>query len=233
VNGTTNASRGLELRRWFLIAAPVLAGLFAIVGAAADPAVGEDGRVLYEKYAADPDSLQWKSFGFHWSYAFWTITAFMLAGLVRARGAVWLANLAGLLAFVGATTLPGLLVVDFYDSAIGQVAGVDTTVEVNDRLEEMWGITAIAAPGVLGAALSLPVAALAAWWARLVPWWAVVAVVAGLVAFGASGVAVWGTAVTAACFAVFAYALARMPRGDERREAGDDALRPRAAPRSS
>ena len=202
---------GREVRRWFLIASPVLAGLFAVVGAAADPAVGEDGRALWEKYAANPDTLQWKSFGFHWSYAFWTIAAFMLAGLVRRRG-VWLANVAGLLAFVGATTLPGLLFVDFYDSAIGQVAGADTTERVNERMEDMWGVRAMAVPGVIGFALSLPVAALAAWWAGLVRWWAPLAVVAGIVAFTVSGVAVWGTALTTACFTVFAYALWRIDR---------------------
>lgn len=201
-------SLALSLRRWALIALPILAGLFALLGAAADPAVGEDGRALYEKYAANPDPLQWKSFGFHWSYAFWTMTAFLLAAIVRRRG-VWIANVALVLGFVGATTLPGLLVVDFYDSAIGQVAGVDTTVRVNEAMESMWGIAAIAAPGVAAAMLSLPVAALAAWRAGIVRWWAVVAVVAGIVAFGGSGVAVWGTVLTTACFAAFAYALAR------------------------
>jgi hypothetical protein len=208
-----SASVARRMRRWFLVAAPVLAGVFAVIGAAADPAVGFDGRPLYEKYAANPDPLQWKSLGFHWSYAFWTITALMLAGLVRARG-VWLANIAGLLAFVGATTLPGLLVVDFYDSAIGQVAGVETTVEVNALMEDtMWGLMAIALPGLIGAALSLPVAALAAWRAGFVRWWAVVAVIAGLVAFGESGVAVWGTVLTTLAFTVFAYALARSDLG--------------------
>lgn len=203
-------SLGLSLRRWFLIAAPVLAGLLAVVGAVADPAVGEDGRPLYEKYAANPDPLQWKSFGFHWAYAFWTMAGFMLAGLVRGRG-VWIANLAGLLAFVGATTLPGLLVVDFYDSAIGQVAGVDTTEQVNDLMEDtMWGIQAIAGPGLVGFLLCLPVAALAAWRAGLVRWWAPVSVVAGQAAFMFSGVAPWGVALTTAFFAVFAYALWRI-----------------------
>jgi hypothetical protein len=198
----------LSVRFWFVVLAPVLAGLFAILGAAADPAVGESGRSLYGKYAASPDALQWKSFGFHWAYAFWGITAFALAVVVRRRG-VWLANLALLLAFVGATTLPGLLIIDFYDSAIGQVAGVDTTVAVNDAMEAMWGIKAIVVPGMIGFLLALPVAALAAWRAGIVRWWAVVAVVAGIVAFMGSGVAVWGTALTTVSFAVFAYALAR------------------------
>jgi len=198
----------LSVRFWFLVLAPVLAGLFAIVGAAADPAVGQDGRVLYEQYAANPDPLQWKSFGFHWAYAFWAIAAFILAAAVRRRGA-WLANAALVLAFVGATTLPGLLVIDFYDSAIGQVAGVDTTVAVNDVMEGMWGIKAIAVPGMIGFLLALPVAAAAAWRAGIVRWWAPLAVVAGIVAFMGSGVAVWGTALTTAFFGIFAYALVR------------------------
>jgi hypothetical protein len=198
-------------RRGFLIAAPVLAGGFAIVGAAADPAVGESGRALWERYAANPETLQWKSFGFHWAYAFWTMAAFVLAGLVRARG-VRLANIAALLAFVGATTLPGLLVTDFYDSAIGQVAGVETTEAVSEAMEGMWAVRAITIPGVIGALLALPVAALAAWRARIVPGWAALAAAGGVAAFLLSGVTVWGTSITAALFSTFAYALWRSDR---------------------
>lgn len=198
----------LSLRRWFLIAAPILAGIFAIVGAVADPAVGQDGRVLYEKYAASPDPLQWKSFGFHWSYAFWTIAAFILAAAIRNRG-VWLANVAALLAFVGATTLPGLLVVDFYDSAIGQVAGVGTTEQVDAVLQDMWAIKAIAAPGMIGAFLALPLATLAAWRAGYVRWWAFAAVVGGLAVFMLSSVTVWGTALMTVLFGVLSYAIVR------------------------
>lgn len=198
----------LSLRRLFLVAAPVLAGLFAIVGSAADPAVGADGRVLYEKYAANPDTLQWKSFSFHWSYAFWTMAAFVLAAEVRRRG-VWLANGALVLAFVGATTLPGLLFVDFYDSAIGQVAGVETTERVSERMETMWAVRAMAVPGVAGFILSLPVAVLAAWRGGVIRWWAVAAAMGGIAAFALSGVAVWGTTLTAVLFSVFALGLAK------------------------
>ncbi len=38
-------------RRWFLVLAPVLAGLLAIAGAAADPYTG-DGAALYDAYAS-------------------------------------------------------------------------------------------------------------------------------------------------------------------------------------
>lgn len=207
----SNGGAGLAVRRWFLVAAPVLAGLFAILGAAADPAVGQDGLALYRKYAANPDSLQFKSFGFHWSYSFWLVPPLLIASLVRGRG-VWLANIGALLGFVGISTLPGLLFVDFYDSAIGQVGGAQLTVQVNETMEGMWGVPALVTPGLIGFVLALPVAALGAWRAGIVRWWGPVAVVAGFLAFGVSGVAVWGTVLTTLCFAVFALELARGTR---------------------
>jgi hypothetical protein len=202
----TRITTGLSARRWFLIAAPVFAGLFAIVGAAADPAVGKTGMELWEGYAANPDPLQFKSFGFHWSYAFWAVPALLMAAMIRRRG-VWLANVGAAIGFVGLSTLPGLLVVDFYDSAIGQVAGAETTKLVNEQMETMWAVPAIVFPGLVCFMLALPIATAAAWRAGIVRWWALVAVIAAEVAFLGSGVAVWGTVVTTACFTVFAYAL--------------------------
>jgi hypothetical protein len=186
----------------------VLAGLFAVLGAAADPAVGQDGIELYRKYAADPDAVQFKSVGFHFSYAFWIMTAIMLAGLVRARG-VWIANVGGFLGWLGISTLPGLLFVDFYDSAIGQVSGAETTVLVNQQMEGMWGVPVMVVPGLAGFLLALPIAVAAAWRAGIVRWWALLAVLAGQAAFMLSGVTVWGTALTSICFAVLAIALWR------------------------
>ena len=95
-------------RRWFLVAAPVLAGLLAVLGAAADPAVGLEGRDLYRLYADNPEAVQVKSLSYHFAYAFWGVAALLLAWSVRGRGA-WLANLAAVLAFLGATSLPGFL----------------------------------------------------------------------------------------------------------------------------
>ena len=79
---------------------------------------------MFEIYTDNPEPLQFKSLGFHWSYAFWIVPAFMAAAYVRGRGA-WLANIAAFIGFVGMTTLPGLLFIDWYDSAIGQVYGVE------------------------------------------------------------------------------------------------------------
>lgn len=206
-----SAPAALRVRRWFLIASPVLAGLFAILGTSNDPAVGQDGMALWKAYAENPAQLQFKSVGFHWAYAFWMVPALLMAGWVRARGA-WIANVAAFLGFVGISTLPGLLILDFYDSAIGQVAGAETTGEVSAVLDGMWGVPAIAAPGVAGLVLGLPLAAIAAWTAGIVRWWGPLAVVAGFAAFAVSGVAVWGTVLTTVFFSVFAYELARGTR---------------------
>ncbi len=202
-------SRALAARRWFLIASPVLAGLFAVVGAANDPAVGLDGPRLYELYAANPEPLQWKSLGLHWSYAFWMAPALLLASYIRGRGS-WIANVAAFLGFAGMTTLPGLLFIDWYDSALGQLYGVDATIAVNEHMgETMWGIQAFVTPGIIGFVVALPLAAVAAWRAGLVRWWAPLSVVAGFAAFTFSGITWWGCVLTTVCFTVFAYAIAK------------------------
>lgn len=206
---------GRAARRWFLVAAPVLAGLFVTMGALGDPAVGQDGRVLFEAYAANPGPLQFKSVGFHFGYAFWIVPAILLAGYVRDRG-IWIANVAAFLGWLGISTLPGLLMVDYYDSAIGQVAGVDTTLRVQEVMETMWGVPVIVVPGIVGFVFALPLAAVAAWRAGLVKWWAPLSVVCGFLAFAQSGVAPWGTAITTAFFGLFAYSLWRGTRPDHR-----------------
>jgi hypothetical protein len=198
-------------RRWFLVLAPALAGLLAVVGAAADPAVDQDGRALFQAYADDPDGLQIKSLAYHFSYALWPAAALVLAGLVRRRGS-WLANVAALLAFLGMTTMPGFLLADFYDSAIGQVFGADGNVAVEDRMGDMWALVVMVGTGVPGLLLCLPVAALAAWSGGLVAWWAPVAVTTGIVlGFVVIGANVPGAAVMAAGFVVLSVALARIP----------------------
>jgi len=79
----------LSARRWFLIVSPVLAGLFAVAGAYADPAVGLDGPELWSLYAANPEALQFKSLGFHWSYSFWFVPALLIAPYVPAEAPGW------------------------------------------------------------------------------------------------------------------------------------------------
>jgi hypothetical protein len=205
------SSSALAARRAFLVAAPVLAGLFAIVGAYADPAAGIMDDRLYAIYADNPEPLQFKSLGFHWSYAFWIAPALLVAPYVRGRGA-WLANVTAFIGFAGMTTLPGLLFIDWYDSALGQLYGDDAPARVFDLMNQMWAVDVFRLPGIAGFVLALPLTALTLWRAGLVRWWAIVPVVAGFLAFMLSNVMWWGAAITTICFAVFSVILARATR---------------------
>ncbi len=205
-------TRAVAIRRWFLIAAPVLAGLFAVIGAAADPAPTLEGRALYQLYADNPGPLQIKTLGLHWSFAFFGVPALFVAAYVRGRGA-WLANVAAVLGFIGITTLPGLVFVDFYDSVIGDLYGAEATVAVTDKMDTMWGVAAFAAPAAPGLILGFIVAIGALWRAGLVRWWGFAAGLAGCLALYGSGVRWWGCLVMTACFAVVSVALVEATRG--------------------
>ena len=113
---TTKAPRSAALRRGFFVASPVLAGILLVIATAADPAAGINGQEMNQAYTDNPGPLQWHSLTLHWSYAFWGITAFMAAAYVKGRGAT-LANIGAFLAFIGMTTLPGLVAIDWYDSS--------------------------------------------------------------------------------------------------------------------
>ena len=209
---TVTAGRAVAVRRAFLIACPVLAGVFAVIGAYADPGAGISGNEMFRLYAAHPGPLQFKSLSFHWSYAFWIAPALLSAVYVRARGA-WIANLAALLGFVGMTTLPGLLFSDWYDSAIGQLYGPGAPGAVYERMSgSMWGVPVFTTPGLVGFMLALPLATVALWRGRVVRWWTLPVVLTGYAAFILSNVMWWGCAITAVCFTVFAVELARGTR---------------------
>ena len=142
-------------RRWALIVAPVAAGTLTIVGVIAAPAPGAEGRELVEAHAADPDALNFKSLGYHFAYTIWLAAALGIVGLVRRRGA-WLANVAGLLAILGISSIPGFLVSDFIDSAMGRLVGINETVRVGEAVEEQWGLAVMAVSGFAGLLLALP-----------------------------------------------------------------------------
>ncbi len=215
-SATTHGSRALAVRRALLVASPVLAGLFCIVGAVADPAGGISGDRMSQIYIDNPDPLQWKSTGYHWAYAFWIGTALMVAPLVRGRG-VWLATIAALVGFAGMVTLPGMLISDWYVAAIGHHYGLDGVKQVEDQMfTTMWGLKGFMVAGFPGLAFALPLAAAGLWRARLVRWWSFAATVAAFVAFMVSEATWWGATLTAVFLTVFAVSLA----GATRRTAG-------------
>lgn len=203
----TRLRSSILVRRALLIAAPILAGLLAVVGAVADPAAGVSGPEMWRLYAEHPEPLQWKSFGLHWAFTFMALPAIGAFAFIRHRGA-WLANVAGLAGIVGIAMIPGMLIVDFYDSAIGQVAGAETTAEVYARLDGMWAVNAMVLPGNIALLLALPLAAIAYWRAGYLRWWGFAATVLGLTALWLSGFAWWGAAIFALASVVLGAELA-------------------------
>jgi hypothetical protein len=205
-------------RRWVTVIAPLLTGLFLVMGAVADPAPSLQGRELAGAYADAPDRVQWKSFGYHFAFGFMGAMVFLLASRIRRKGA-WLANTAVVLAFLGITTLPGFILADFYDSAIGQVVGLDAYDEINATMEGMWAVTVLAGTGGLGLLLSIPFVAGAAWRGRLVPWWGAVLLVAGVAAWAVAANPV-GATVSALLLASFSVVLWRVLTHDKDETAG-------------
>jgi hypothetical protein len=191
-------SKALSFRRGFLVAAPVLAGVLATVGAVADPAAGISGDEMIRIYADNMDRLQYKSLAYHWSYAFWILPAMLIVPMVRGRGA-WLATITGFIGFLGVSTMPGLLMADFFDSAIGAAHGLEGHGEVYQALEGVWGVQAFVAPGIVGMFLALPLAMITLWRAGLARWWGLAAAVAAMAAFLLSD-ATWPGAVIATLF---------------------------------
>jgi hypothetical protein len=203
----------LGARRWLLILSPALAGVLAIIGGVADPAELDAGAVgTAQAYADNPAPLQFKSFGLHWSYAFWILPAVLLPARIRGRGA-WLANIAGVVGIIGLAAMPGLLWVDFFDSSVGQVAGAQTAVEAGTVMSGMWGAVTLRALGLLGFVLALPLAMAAGWRAGVTPWWGFVGAVLALLAFLAPFPELWLNAIVASLFlAVVTLAFARGTR---------------------
>ena len=202
------SSRALGLRRGFLVAAPVLAGAFLTVGAVADPAAGTAGDAMLRVYFDNAARLQFKSLGYHWAYAFWIVPAMLVVPLVRGRGA-WLATLTGLVGFAGVATMPGLLMSDWFDSAIGAAHGLEGHRAVYAHLDQMWGVPVFIAPGIVALVLGLPLAMATLWRAGLARWWAFAAAVAAFASFAVSEATWPGTVLATAFLGVVSVALAR------------------------
>jgi hypothetical protein len=159
--------------------------------------------------ASDPDALNFKSLGYHFAYTIWLAAALGVVGLVRRRGS-WLANVAGVLAILGISSIPGFLVSDFIDSAMGRLVGIDETVRVGEAVEEQWGLAVMAVPGFAGLVLALPLAAIAAWRAAQLPWWGAVSVIAGMAMFIGFDATLAGNVLLTVALAVFAAALTKI-----------------------
>jgi hypothetical protein len=203
------SSSALSFRRVALVAAPLVAAVLIVAGFFLDPDIDAEGRELAGEYADNPGVTQLSALSFHFAFVVWAPLVFALVGAVRRRGA-WLANVAALLAVLGATTLPGFLIVDFYDIAIAGELGLDAWQQVTDRLEELPGASVLFVTGFLGHVLCLPVALFAAWRAGLLPLWTPVVVTVALIAAEVRQPFGSGLLIAALAMVALSYALARM-----------------------
>ncbi len=174
-------SAALALRRLAVVWASAVSGILIVAAFFLDPDIGASGRELAREYAENPGRIQLSALSLRFAFALLVLPAFALIRAVRERGA-WLANVAGLCAVLGMTTLPGFLLVDFYDVAIYGELGGDAWQAVTDRLEELPGATFMFVTGFFGFLLTLPIALVAAWRARLLPWWPALVVSVGQIA---------------------------------------------------
>jgi hypothetical protein len=201
-------SSALAFRRHAAIWTPLVSAVLIVAAFFLDPDIGGSGRELAKEYAENPGRIQLSALSLRFAFALLILPAFLLIWRVRERGA-WLANLAGVFAVLGMTTLPGFLLTDFYDIAIYGELGGDAWQQVNDRLEELPGATFMFLTAFLGFFLTLPVALLAAWRARLLPWWLALVVTASAISTQAIPGGL-GLLVLAAALAALTYALHRM-----------------------
>jgi hypothetical protein len=213
----------LSFRRWAVILAAALSGVLVLISMFADPVPGADGRELIQGYAANEGRQGLHTNLIHYGFALFAPVAYAMVGLVRRRGG-WIANVAGLFAVLGLSTLPGLVLIDYMLVGVEHVAGLDAAFDAGAATENLPGFTALAVPAVVASLLAVPVATLALWRAGLVRWWLpIVAVATFLVPHLLPGWLI-GFSVMAAGMLTVAWALSRIPESLWHAESGSEPI---------
>lgn len=170
--------RALRIRRWFIIAAAGLAGVLAFASMAVvdSSPEGSEGYDFIVDFANDLNASGLHTNLLHYGFALVAPVAFAAVGLVRRRGAA-LANAAGILAVLGLTTLPGLVMTDFWAVATYRASDYETLQAMDRELTSLDWFSVLVAPVFIACLLVLPLAMAALWRAGLVPWVAPLAAV--------------------------------------------------------
>ena len=201
----------LSFRRWAVILAAGLSGVIVLISIIVEPAPDAEGPEILQAYAANPRAQGLHTNLIHYGFALFAPVAYAMVGLVRRRGA-WIANLAGLLAVLGLSTLAGLVFLDYFDVAVVHAAGLEAAVNTGDAVEKLPGFAALSAPVFISSILAVPIATLALWRAGLVAWWLpLVAAAAFLGPNFLPGPAIFPFSVAAVGMLIVAWALWRIP----------------------
>lgn len=130
--------------------------------------------------AGHPTQAQIAATFLHFGWVAWAPAAFGIVALLAPRGG-WLLKIGGTLAIIGTVSLPGLLVVDFYDLALAQELSSAEAVKVSDKASG-YGLQALfQVPAVFGAIVGTLLLLFALWRASWAPAWVPFVAVAGYV----------------------------------------------------
>jgi hypothetical protein len=200
----------LSFRRWAVPLAAALSGVIVLVSMFVDPAPNADGKELIQAYAANDGAQGLHTNLIHYGFALFAPVAYAMVGLVRERGA-WIANIAGILAVIGLSTLPGLVLIDYFTVGVEHVAGLETAFASQNEVEKLPGFIALVAPAFLSSMLAVPLATVAMWRAGLAAWWLPLVVTVGFL--GPNVIPGWmvGFTVMAVAMLVLGWALWRIP----------------------
>lgn len=165
------------MRRYAAAACLVLAPITLAVATGVDPALGDVPE--YGVYRQHADALQWHSLLLHWAWALFVPGLLGLLSPIRQRGAV-LARIAWVATVVGLVTFAALMMVDFVILALEQTVPDADVARVFDTFEAMtWATIGWQVPGLLGWAVALLLAPVAAARAGVISWWAAATALAG------------------------------------------------------
>lgn len=199
----------LAFRRWAVVVAAAASGLLVFVSMLIDPAPNAEGRELIRAYADNATAQGVHTNLIHYGFALFAPVAFAMVGLARGRGA-WVANVAAILAVVGLTTLPGLVLADYFSVGVERVAGLDTAFRSQEEVEKLPGFLPLIVPAFFASLIALPLAAFAVWRAGFFAWWVPAVVLAGFVLPNVLPEALLGFAAMAVATLILGWALYRI-----------------------
>jgi hypothetical protein len=147
----------------------VAAAAISVAGFAATPWESEHTvRSYHDALAAHPDQSQVSAVLLHFGYLLFAPAAVGILALMAPRGG-WLLRIGAVLAVLGMTTLPGLLITDAYDLALAQELPRATGVMVSEAAGELPLSTILGLPAIAGTVLGLWVLSIGLWRAGEAP----------------------------------------------------------------
>jgi len=193
------------------------AGLLTLVGMALTPWEGSDDARAYVQALADhPTRAQVAPLFLHYGFALFAPALFGALALLRGRGAT-LGHIAAIAAVLGLTSIPGILIIDWYDLALAQRYGVEEAAAFRQTMEESYPLLLLlVVPAGLGFLAALIVLPFALWRAGHAPLWLAIAnAVAVLLGEAAPPVLWMMMAAFGVVFLAYAYLGARILRMDD------------------